>query len=134
MKQVRFVAGWLMYQPGETAGFPAGEADQLIKRGVAVPLSRPKAASVAAPAPVSPAPDPQRPTDPGAAEQVADQSGMSEREALIAGIIGKLDPSSDFTASGKPEVGAINAMLSDQVEPVSASERDAVWQMVKAPD
>lgn len=55
----------------------------------------------------------------------------TEREAIIAGIIRGLDPEA-FTKGGKPEVDAINDAMPKAAEPVTAAERDAVWDIVEA--
>lgn len=116
MKSVRFTKAWLMYQPGETAGFPAPQADEIISRGYAVDPN--DVTETAAPAPVE--------------EDPVGAAALTDRQAMIADIIETLDPSEDFTVSGKPEVGAINALLSNEVDSVTAEERDAVWLMVSA--
>lgn len=55
---------------------------------------------------------------------------LTGRQALVADIIRGLGKTG-FTKSGKPEVDAINAELTDDAEPVTASERDAVWAMIE---
>jgi hypothetical protein len=47
------------------------------------------------------------------------------RATQIETIIGTLNPETDFTKGGKPEVDVINALI--EGEPVTAAERDAVW-------
>jgi hypothetical protein len=51
-----------------------------------------------------------------------------DRAAIVAGIIRGLDKNADFTKGGKPEVDAINAAMVKGAEPVTAAERDAVWE------
>lgn len=51
--------------------------------------------------------------------------GDSARTDAIRAAIGALDPATDFTKGGKPEVDAISALV--EGEPVTATERDAVW-------
>jgi len=38
----------------------------------------------------------------------------------------------DFTSAGKPQVDAINTLLGDEFEHVTAAERDAVWDEMQA--
>ena len=45
---VRFKRAWMMYQPGETAGFDAAQADRLITSGYAVSKADHDAAEAAA--------------------------------------------------------------------------------------
>lgn len=55
-----------------------------------------------------------------------------DRAAIIAGTIRGLDKDADFTKGGKPEVDAINAAMVKGAEPVTAAERDAVWESMSA--
>lgn len=110
MKVVRFLRVYRMYQPGETAGFGDAEALDLIKRGIAVD---PDAVVV----------------DP---EPVTEESVGDPRTAAIEDAILGLDEA-DYTQSGKPEVDAINRDLPDEIEPVTAVERDAVWAGMQGP-
>lgn len=55
-----------------------------------------------------------------------------DRAAIIAGIIRGLDKDADFTKGGKPELAAINAAMVKGAEPVTAAERDAVWESMSA--
>jgi hypothetical protein len=47
------------------------------------------------------------------------------RAAEIAAIIASLGPD-DMTAGGKPKLDAINTLMPEDAEPVTAAERDAV--------
>lgn len=49
---------------------------------------------------------------------------------VLAGVIRGLAPEG-FTNSGKPDVGAINAVLPKTSARVNASERDAVWAQMQ---
>lgn len=50
----------------------------------------------------------------------------NERVAAIKEAIAGLDKDKDYTKGGKPEVDAINALMPEGAEPVTADERDAV--------
>ena len=54
MVPLRFLVQHGSYQPGEVAGFPAGQASALVAGGVAVPAGDPSPAEPAAPAAASP--------------------------------------------------------------------------------
>lgn len=54
-----------------------------------------------------------------------------DRAAIVAGIIRGL-PETEYTKGGKPEVDAINAAMVKGAEPVTAAERDAVWDGMSA--
>lgn len=93
---------------------------------------------------------------PGATETINDASVLSEEaiaafgrdlvEITEAGTDGPAEPSradrlveliamlgdEDYTKAGKPEVDAINALMGEDEEPVTAAERDAVWSQVGA--
>lgn len=109
MKVVRFVRGHLMYQPGETAGFADDVAQGLIKCGAAV--------------------------DPAAADAAAAKAAAAEAEkaAAEAGRLTQIQEAilkvgdDGYTKSGKPDVDAVNAQLTDGADPVTAAERDAAW-------
>ncbi|GAA4218608.1 hypothetical protein GGQ68_002508 [Sagittula marina] len=114
MKAVTFIATWLSYQPGETAGFPKEQADVLIASGKAHPAKAEEEEV-----------ETENPTGQTSAE-------VPERKDLIEGLIHQLDPETDFTQSGKPEVGAINDLLPADTDPVTAEERDLIWQALNA--
>lgn len=50
----------------------------------------------------------------------------ADRGGTIAEIISRLGDD-EFTKGGKPEVDAINDALPDDMDPVTAAERDAIW-------
>ena len=57
----------------------------------------------------------------------ANAGGMSEdRKTAILEAIGGLDPERDYTKGGKPDVDAINALMPEGSETVTAAERDEV--------
>lgn len=60
-------------------------------------------------------------------EPVTANSGLSEdRKAEIFEAIGGLDREKDYTKGGKPDVDAINALMPEGSETVTAAERDEV--------
>lgn len=52
------------------------------------------------------------------------------REDAIRSAIEGLQPATDFTAGGFPKVDAINERIGPDMDPVTASERDAVWALM----
>ena len=65
-------------------------------------------------------------SDAVAAGLSADYSVKSnDRAAEISAIIASLGPD-DMTAGGKPKLDAINTLMPEGAEPVTAAERDAV--------
>lgn len=62
------------------------------------------------------------------AGNVGGNGAGNDRETDIRNAISGLDPQKDFTKGGKPEVDAINALMPDGSEPVTAAERDAVME------
>jgi len=64
------------------------------------------------------------------ASSPAPKPANPDRAAIIAGIIRGLG-GDDFTKGGKPEVSAINAAMVRDAEPVTAAERDAVWDKME---
>ena len=48
MKVIRFMTGYRMYQPGETAGFADAEAGALISAGIAIDEAEAQAKAAAA--------------------------------------------------------------------------------------
>lgn len=109
MRVVRFVRGYLMYQPGETAGFADDVAQSLIDRGAAVDPAAAKAAAAEA-----------------AAAEAAAQQFQAARLALVQEAMLKVG-GDGYTKSGKPDVEAVNAQLPGGADPVTAAERDAAW-------
>jgi hypothetical protein len=65
-------------------------------------------------------------------ERAPEKSSGGEVQSIEAAIA-KLDPNDpkQFTASGKPQVDALEHVLGRQV---SAAERDAAWDKVNADD
>ncbi|MFG6566682.1 hypothetical protein [Sulfitobacter sp. 1A13679] len=60
-------------------------------------------------------------------EPVTANGDMSDdRKAVILEAIGGLDPEKDYTKGGKPDVDAINALMPEGAETVTAAERDEV--------
>lgn len=105
-----------MYQPGETACFDDGRAAWLVESGRAVD------------------PDAVATADPSQQGGSLDSAALAVelRQSVLFEIFASLDPQQDFTLSGKPEVSAVNALLSDGQEPVDATERDAAWLLYQA--
>lgn len=105
MISVRFVRGYMMYQPGETAGFADDVAQGLIDGGTAV--------------------------DPAVADAAAEAAAeAAPRVALVEDAILKVEDDG-YTKSGKPDVDAVNAQLPEGADPVTATERDAVWSQMQ---
>lgn len=62
----------------------------------------------------------------GAPDDKAQESNP-DRAAIVSGIIRSLSDE-DFTKGGKPEVDAINTLMPESADPVTAAERDAAWE------
>jgi hypothetical protein len=62
-------------------------------------------------------------------DEQADAPELSDRQAIVAGIIRGLAPE-DFTDSGEPKVGSINKALPKSAEPVTSQERTMVWDLI----
>lgn len=65
-------------------------------------------------------------------DETSGEPGDTERDAAIRTAIEGLDHEKDFTKGGKPEVDAINALMPAECEPVTATERDAIWSTISA--
>lgn len=50
-----------------------------------------------------------------------------DRKSAIVEAINGLDPDADFTTTGKPDVDAINTLMPDGFDKVTAKERDEVF-------
>ena len=65
---------------------------------------------------------------------IAAEDAADERTRAITEAIAGLDREKDFTKAGQPEVDAINALMPEGAEPVTAAERDAAFPKPKKAD
>lgn len=65
----------------------------------------------------------------------ADEEGEDtplSREEQVAQVMRHLPRTEgNFTLAGKPDVNAVNRGLPEGVDPISAEERDTIWEMIQ---